>query len=162
MVRPDYTSEVAYPYAKLSNALVQIVSFDSGVNSCTCVIKNNSGTVQSATITVSGNAININTRTVTVRDEKSIEVYGVVDYSHPTSELVQSYEQAEHMATLLLTRMRAGEGSITTEWRGNPELETGLTYDCIDRFGDSAKLLCEYNKFTYDGGLKQETRGRKK
>lgn len=158
----DYTSEVAYPYAKLSNALVQIVSFDSGVNSCTCVIKNNSGTVQSATITVSGNAININTRTVTVRDEKSIEVYGVVDYSHPTSELVQSYEQAEHMATLLLTRMRAGEGSITTEWRGNPELETGLTYDCIDRFGDSAKLLCEYNKFTYDGGLKQETRGRKK
>ena len=85
-----------------------------------------------------------------------------MDYSHPTSELVQSYEQAEYMATLLLTRMRAGEGSITTEWRGNPELETGLTYDCIDRFGDSAKLLCEYNKFTYDGGLKQETRGRKK
>ena len=158
----DYTSEVAYPNATSNNASVRIISYESGVNSCTCIVKNNTGTAQTAVITITGNAIEINTRTVTVRDEESILLYGIVEYSHPTSELVQSYEQAEYMATLLLNRMKAGEGSITAVWRGNPELEVGLAYDCIDRFGDKERLLCEYDKFTYDGGLKQETRGRKK
>lgn len=162
MITIDYTSEVAYPSAVSSNAAVRIISFGSGVNSCTCVLRNNTGTAQTTVITVSGNAIDINTRTVTVRDEESIFLYGVVEYSHPTSELVQSHEQAEYMATLLLNRMKAGEGSITAEWRGDPALEVGLAYDSIDRFGDKGNLICEYNKFNYDGGLKQETRGRKK
>lgn len=158
----DYTSEVAYPTAASSNAAVRIVSFNSGVNSCVCELRNTAGTAQTAVITVSGNAIDINTRTVTVRDEESIYMYGIVEYKHPTSELVQSYEQAEYMAKLLLDRMRAGAGTITAVWRGNPELEVGAAYDCTDRFGDKESLLCEYNKFTYDGGLQQETRGRKK
>lgn len=157
----DYTSEVAYPSMTSNNNAVRIISFDSGVNSCTCELRNTTGTTQTAVITVSGNAIDINTRTVTVRDEESIFLYGIVEYSHPTSELVQSHEQAEYMATVLLNRLKAGAGSITAEWRGSPELEVGLTYDSIDRFGDKEKLLCEYNKFSYDGGLKQETRGRK-
>lgn len=157
----DYTSEVAYPSMASNNTAVRIISFDSGVNSCTCELRNTTGTTQTAVITVSGNAIDINTRTVTVRDEESIFLYGIVEYSHPTSELVQSHEQAEYMATVLLNRLKAGAGSITAEWRGSPELEVGLTYDSIDRFGDKEKLLCEYNKFSYDGGLKQETRGRK-
>lgn len=162
MITIDYTSEVAYPSAVSSNAAVRIISFGSGVNSCTCELRNTTGTAQTTVITVSGNAIDINTRTVTVRDEESIFLYGIVEYSHPTSELVQSHEQAEYMATLLLNRMKAGEGSITAEWRGDPALEVGLAYDSIDRFGDKENLICEYNKFSYDGGLKQETRGRKK
>lgn len=157
----DYTSEVAYPVAVTNNGSVQVVGFDSGVNSCVCTIRNNSNTEQTAIITISGNAININTRTVTARNEESIANYGVIEYAHPTSELVQSYEQAEYMANLLLKRLSAGEGSITTVWRGNPDLEVGAVYDCTDRFGDKERLLCEYNKFSYDGGLKQETRGRK-
>ncbi len=161
MITIDYTSEVAYPSAVSSNAAVRIISFGSGVNSCTCVLRNNTGTAQTTVITVSGNAIDINTRTVTVRDEESIFLYGIVEYSHPTSELVQSHEQAEYMATLLLNRMKAGVGSITAEWRGDPALEVGLAYGSIDRFGDKENLICEYNKFSYDGGLKQETRGRK-
>ena len=162
MITIDYTSEVAYPSAASNNATVRIISFGSGVNSCTCELRNTTGTAQTTVITVSGNAIDINTRTVTVRDEESIFLYGIVEYSHPTSELVQSHEQAEYMATLLLNRMKAGEGSITAEWRGDPALEVGLAYDSIDRFGDKENLICEYNKFSYDGGLKQETRGRKK
>ena len=139
----DYTSEVAYPSMTSNNNAVRIISFDSGVNSCTCELRNTTGTTQTAVITVSGNAIDINTRTVTVRDEESIFLYGIVEYSHPTSELVQSHEQAEYMATVLLNRLKAGAGSITAEWRGSPELEVGLTYDSIDRFGDKEKLLCE-------------------
>ena len=162
MITIDYTSEVAYPSAVSNNAAVRIISFGSGVNSCTCKIQNTTGMAQTTVITVSGNAIDINTRTVTVRDEESIFLYGIVEYSHPTSELVQSHEQAEYMATLLLNRMKAGVGSITAEWRGDPALEVGLAYGSIDRFGDKENLICEYNKFSYDGGLKQETRGRKK
>ncbi len=156
-----YTSEVANPLLVSSNTMVQIVSFISGVNSCDCTVKNNSSTQQNAILTISGNAININSRTVTVRDEDSILNYGVVDYSHTASELVQSYDQAEYMATMLIKKMRAREGSITAEWRGNPELEVGLVYSLTDRFGDKEDFVCEYNKFSYDGGLKQETRGRK-
>ena len=161
MITIDYTSEVAYPSAVSNNAAVRIISFGSGVNSCTCKIQNTTGMAQTTVITVSGNAIDINTRTVTVRDEESIFLYGIVEYSHPTSELVQSHEQAEYMATLLLNRMKAGVGSITAEWRGDPALEVGLAYGSIDRFGDKENLICEYNKFSYDGGLKQETSGRK-
>ncbi len=156
-----YTSEVANPLLVSNNTMVQIISFVSGVNSCDCTVKNNSSTQQNAILTISGNAININSRTVTVRDEDSILNYGVVEYSHTASELVQSYEQAEYMATMLINKMKAGEGSITAEWRGNPELEVGLVYSLTDRFGDEEELVCESNKFSYDGGLKQETRGRK-
>jgi hypothetical protein len=158
----DYTSEVAYPTITIDNTAVQITSFESGVNSCTCVVKNTTGETQTGTITITGNAIDIDTRTVTVRDEESIELYGIVEYTHPTSELVQSYTQAEYMAKLLLSRMKAGEGTVTAEWRGDPALEVGLSFDCTDRFGDKESLLCEYNQFSFDGGLTQETRGRKR
>ena len=39
----DYTSEVAYPNATSNNASVRIISYESGVNSCTCVVRNNTG-----------------------------------------------------------------------------------------------------------------------
>lgn len=158
----DYTSEIAYPSVATDNVAIRISNFDSGANSCTCTVTNMSSATQTAVITVSGNAIEIKSNKITKRDEESIELYGAVEYSHPASELVQSLEQAEYIATVLLNKMRAGQGSITTVWRGNPELEIGVEYDCTDRFGETVRLCCEYNKFTYDGGLKQETRGRKK
>ncbi len=157
----DYTSEVANTIAISNNAMVKIISFTSGVNSCLCELDNNSDVEQTVVITISGNAINIDSRTITIKDDDSILTYGLVECSHTASELVQSYEQAEYIATILLAKTKAGEGSITAEWRGNPELEIGLAFNLIDRFEDNEKLLCEYNKFTYDGGLKQETRGRK-
>lgn len=158
----DYSSDVAYAIALSNNANVRISMVESGVNCCTVTITNKSSTVQTATITVEGNAIELTSHTLTVRDEQSIKSYGAVEYSHTASELVQSEAQAERIGNLLLRRMRAGEGVITTEWRGDPALEIGTGYDCVDRFGDGKELVCEYNKFSYDGGLKQQTRGRSK
>lgn len=157
----DYTSEVAMPMISTDNVNVRITDFVSGVNSCSYTVTNISDTQQTAIITVSGNAIEIKSQKITKRDEESITLYGISEYSHTASELVQSLEQAEYMATILLNKMQAGQGSITVVWRGNPELEIGLAYDCKDRFGEKQRLLCEYNKFSYDGGLSQETRGRK-
>lgn len=158
----DANTSLKFSIALSNNANVRISMVESGVNCCTATITNKSSTAQTATITVEGNAIELTSHTLTVRDEQSIKSYGAVEYSHTASELVQSEAQAERIGNLLLRRMRAGEGVITTEWRGDPALEIGTGYDCVDRFGDGKELVCEYNKFSYDGGLKQQTRGRSK
>lgn len=133
-----------------------------GVNSCLLTLTNRTGTSQTTTLTVEGNAIELNSHTVVVEDEDSVNSYGTVEYSHTASELVQSESQARYIGGVILAKMRAGEGVITTEWRGNPALEIGASYSSTDRFGDKKELICEYNKFSYDGGLKQQTRGRLK
>lgn len=156
-----YSSEVAYASAVSDNANIRISNFEGGVDACTFTLRNNSGTAQTATITISGNAIELTTHTIYVQDEASINTFGVVEYSHPASELVQNQSHAERIGRILTEKMKAGEGVITSTWRGNPDLKLGQTYDCEDRFGDTKRLICEYNKFTFDGSLKQETRGRK-
>lgn len=158
----DYTTDIAYASAASNNANIRVVSLLGGVDYGLVTIENKTSKIASAVITVSGNAIEINTKKHTKRDEKSISNFGVVEYTHPTSELVQTQERAEYIAKILLNRMKAGGGVITQEWRGNPTLELGSCYKSVDRFGEENELVCEYNKFTYDGGLRQGTRGRKK
>ena len=158
----DYSSDVAYAVILSSNVNVRAVMEQGGVNSCLLTLTNRTGTSQTTTLTVEGNAIELNSHTVVVEDEDSVNSYGTVEYSHTASELVQSESQARYIGGVILAKMRAGEGVITTEWRGNPALEIGASYSSTDRFGDKKELICEYNKFSYDGGLKQQTRGRLK
>ena len=158
----DYSSDIAYAVILSSNVNVRAVMEQGGVNSCLLKLTNRTGTSQTTTLTVEGNAIELNSHTVVVEDEDSVNSYGTVEYSHTASELVQSESQARYIGGVILAKMRAGEGVITTEWRGNPALEIGASYSSTDRFGDKKELICEYNKFSYDGGLKQQTRGRLK
>lgn len=158
----DYSSDVAYAVILSSNVNVRAVMEQGGVNSCLLTLTNRTGTSQTTTLTVEGNAIELNSHTVVVEDEDSVNSYGTVEYSHTASELVQSESQARYIGGVILAKMRAGEGVITTEWRGNPALEIGASYSSTDRFGDKKELICEYNKFSYDRGLKQQTRGRLK
>ena len=156
----DYNTEVAYPAMETDNLNVLLTDFQGGVNACSVVAKNKTAQKQKAVLTVTGKAIEITTKSLTMQDDDSVRNNGVTEYSHPSSDLVQSHAQAEYIARILLERMHAGEGVITTTWRGNPKLNLGEKYESADRFGDSQELVCEYNKFTFDGGLKQETRGR--
>lgn len=158
----DYSSDIAYAVVLSSNVNVRAVMRQGGVNSCLLTLTNRTGTKQTTILTVEGNAIELNSHTVLVEDEDSVNSYGTVEYSHTASELVQSESQARYIGGIILAKMRAGEGVITTEWRGNPALEIGAGYSSTDRFGDKKELICEYNKFSYDGGLKQQTRGRLK
>ena len=158
----DYSTECAYAAISCNNANVKLSNFKSGTNACTVIASNTSKLVQFATLTVTGNAIEISSKTLTVQDEDSVKNSGVIEYSHPASELVQSTEHAELIARTLLRKMHAGEGVVSTTWRGTPELELGDEYTVTDRFGDDTDLICEFNKFSYDGGLKQESRGRTK
>lgn len=156
----DYNTEVAFSAIESDNLNVLLTDFQGGVNACSVVAKNATTEKQKAVLTVTGKAIEITTKTLTVQDDESVRNNGITEYSHPSSDLVQSHEQAQYIANLLLEKMHAGEGVVTTTWRGNPELNLGDRYMSKDRFGDGQELVCEYNKFTFDGGLKQETRGR--
>ena len=156
----DYNTEVAFPAIESDNLNVLLTDFQGGVNACSVVAKNATTEKQKAVLTVTGKAIEITTKTLTVQDDESVRNNGITEYSHPSSDLVQSHEQAQYIANFLLEKMHAGEGVVTTTWRGNPELNLGDRYVSKDRFGDGQELVCEYNKFTFDGGLKQETRGR--
>ena len=158
----EYSSDVAYAMAYSSNSNVKVVMEQGGVNACILTLTNTTGSVQAATLTVEGNAIELNSHTIYTEDEDSVNSYGAVEYTHPASELVRTEEQAKYIASIILAKMRAGEGVITSEWRGNPGLEIGSIYTCKDRFNDGKELVCEYNKFTYDGGLRHQTRGRLK
>lgn len=158
----EYSSDIAYAMAYSSNSNVKVVMEQGGVNACILTLTNATGSVQAATLTVEGNAIELNSHTVYSEDEDSVNSYGAVEYTHPASELVRTEEQAKYIASIILAKMRAGEGVITSEWRGNPGLEIGSIYTCKDRFNDGKELVCEYNKFTYDGGLRHQTRGRLK
>ena len=157
----DYTTEIAYGFPICTNNNIELMDFNGGVTACTVRAVNTSNAVQSGTISVFGDAIEINTKTISVQDKGSVAKGGLVEYTHPASELVQSQEQAEWIGQTLLARLGAGKGTIKVDWRGDPKLELGNSYAQTDRFGTNLRLVCESNKYTYDGGLKQETRGRK-
>ena len=157
----DYDSEIADAVISVDNTNLRLLNFQSGIDACTVTVRNDAASAQSGTITVTGKKISVTNKKLMVQDEQSILESGTIDYNHPSTNLIQSYAYAMQLAGFLLNKMSAGEGVIDTTWRGNPELELGMKYVAKDRFDDESILICEYNKFTFDGGLRQETRGRK-
>lgn len=157
----EFSLDIAYATISINTENITLSNFQAGINACTVTLTNATNVQRQGTITVKGNAIDVTYKTLTVQDDDSVRDYGTFEYSHPSSELVQSSTQAKKMAQTLLAKMKAGEGVVTTVWRGSPNLELGKIYRCVDRYGDINNFECEYNKITFDGGMKQETRGRK-
>ena len=157
----DYSHNAAYPQVESSNVNFLLSDIELGVNACTLKIKNTLGNRDSTTITVTGNSIDVTYKTIAASDDASVRDYGEFEYSHPSSELIQTYDLASRIASTILNKLKAGEGVITNKWRGSTDLTLGKHYKVIERNGNETDLVCEYNKITYDGGLTQETRGRK-
>ena len=150
----DYTTEVANAIINISNNNIELTNFQTGVNSCSVDVRNKTDVKQEGKISVKGYGLDITYKTISVEDSLSIKEYGVFEYQHSSSDLIQSSLQAKHIGEILLGKMKAGQGVVTTVWRGSPELDLGKSYNVIDKFNDTRKLECEYNKFTFDGGLK--------
>lgn len=157
----DYIMDISDASIESNNPNLTFSNFSSGVNACSVVIHNASPTDQIGTIKVRGFAIDVTYKSIAVQDEASIRDYGAFEYKHPASELIQSSLRATSIANILLEKLRTGEGVITTKWRGSPTLDLGRTYQTISKYDQEDTLICEYNKITFDGGLTQETRGRK-
>ena len=157
----DFNLDIAYAEISINTENITISNFQAGINACTVTLSNEQDKQRQGTLTVKGNAIDVTYKTLTIQDDDSVRDYGTFEYKHPSSQLIQSSTQAKKLAQTLLARMKAGEGVVTSVWRGSPTIKVGNKYKCRDQYGDINDFTCEYNKITFDGGLKQETRGRK-
>ena len=157
----DFNLDIAYAEISINTENITISNFQAGINACTVTLSNEQDKQRQGTLTVKGNAIDVTYKTLTIQDDDSVRDYGTFEYKHPSTQLIQSSTQAKKLAQTLLARMKAGEGVVTSVWRGSPTIKVGNKYKCRDQYGDINDFTCEYNKITFDGGLKQETRGRK-
>ena len=157
----DFNLDIAYAEILINTENITISNFQAGINACTVTLANEQDKQRQGTLTVKGNAIDVTYKTLTIQDDDSVRDYGTFEYKHPSTQLIQSSTQAKKLAQTLLARMKAGEGVVTSVWRGSPTIKVGNKYKCRDQYGDINDFTCEYNKITFDGGLKQETRGRK-
>lgn len=123
--------------------------------------KNTSDKIIYLIVSVKGNAIKMNTQTINVCDNDSIDRFGIKSYSHNSSFLLQSYDGAIDIGNKLLQRLSSNSrGQVDIEFRGDPSLNLEQEFECSNRYGDSNKSVCEYNRYVFDGGLKQQTKGR--
>ena len=56
----------------------------------------------------------------------------------------------------------SGTRTVTSEWRGDEQLNLFDHCDVKDRFGGEAKYMITYIKNSVDGGFKQEIKGIRK
>jgi hypothetical protein len=157
----DYGSLITDAFISMQpSAGIQVINFDSGVNGGKFTIKNNNTTAAVITVTIKGMSMSTSTQTVVATDEESIEAWGKQEYIYESSDLIQSYDRAQEIAELLLSRLRQGNGNVKISWRGDPGLGLQDTFVTRDRYGTTDKCVNEYNRYKFDGGLQQETRGR--
>ena len=139
---------------------LELVTHNAYVNCGEITFKNTTDKIIFLMLTVKGNAIKMNTQTINVCDNDSIERFGVKSYNHTSSYLVQNYDTAMEIGNNLLERLSMRSGRIDIEFRGDPSLLLEQEFECSNRFGDTNNIECEYNRYVFDGGLTQQTKGR--
>lgn len=144
----------------LPNAGIELISFERGVNGGKFVLANHNATAVVTTVTIQGMSMSTTSQTVVATDEKSIEAWGKQEYIYENSDLIQNFGRAQEIAELILSRLTQGNGNVKITWRGDPALGLQDTFIISDRYGSKDKCINEYNRFKFDGGLEQDTRGR--
>ena len=142
------------------SAGISIKSIKNYPNCSEVIFTSTLGIEQKLNVKVKGNAIKMHTQNVSVQDNESIDKYGVKSYNHNTSFLVQSYDKAMEIGNILLDRLSMRAGRLDIVFRGDPSLNLEETFKCSDRYDDVKTVVCDYNRYVFDGGLQQETKGR--
>lgn len=157
----DYSQNVTNAYLTyLPIENINLLSFKSSINCGEFELENTSDQTIVVTVEISGLAIAVNTQTVIIEDEKSVGNYGVMSYKPASSELVQTYSRAVEIGNYFMQILNQGAGTLRIVWRGDPDLKLENKFTCINRFGVAKEYINQYNRFTFDGGLKQETKAR--
>lgn len=157
----DYSKQVKDAYLNyLPMTNIRLNKFTTSVDAGTFELENLSGSVQVVTVEVIGLAISMLTQTISVEEGSSVRNYGEMIYKHPSSILVQTYEQALKIAEYMLSTHIVNTGVLKINWHGDPALHLEDKFTCIDRFGNSAEYTNQFNRFVFDGGLKQEVRAK--
>lgn len=157
----DYSQNVTNAYLTyLPIENINLLSFKSSINCGEFELENTSDQTIVVTVEISGLAIAVNTQTVIIEDEKSVGNYGVMSYKPASSELVQTYSRAVEIGNYFMKILNQGAGTLRIVWRGDPDLKLENKFTCVNRFGVAKEYINQYNRFTFDGGLKQETKAR--
>ena len=145
-------------YLPLEN--INLVSFKSSINCGEFELENTSDETIVVAVEVSGLAIAVNTQTVIIEDSESVGNYGVMSFKPAPSELVQTYSRAVEIGNYFMQILNQGAGTLRIVWRGDPALMLEDKFTCVNRFGKAKEYINQYNRFTFNGGLKQETKAR--
>ena len=157
----DYSADISdADISFLPNSGIELKYFESGINAGKFELYNDNFYEVSITVTIQGYTVQVNTQTVIVQDNESVLQWGKMEYSYSGSSLIQSYERAYEIGEILLSKLNQNNGNLKITWRGNPILGLQDKFTATDRFGDSEDFVTEYNRYKFDGGLKQDTRGR--
>lgn len=157
----DYSGLVTDAFISFTPSVgIELLKFESGVNGGKFVLKNHNATAAVVTVTIKGMSMSTSTQTVVATDESSIEAWGKQEYIYESSDLIQSYDRAQEIAELILSRLTQGNGNVKITWRGDPALGLQDTFVTRDRYGSTDRCVNEYNRYKFDGGLEQDTRGR--
>lgn len=157
----DYSQNVTNAYLTyLPIENINLLSFKSSINCGEFELENTSDQTIVVTVEISGLSIAVNTQTVIIEDEKSVGNYGVMSYKPASSELVQTYSRAVEIGNYFMKILNQGAGTLRIVWRGDPDLKLENKFTCVNRFGVAKEYINQYNRFTFDGGLKQETKAR--
>ena len=157
----DYSNDISNANISfLPNTGIELKYFESGINAGKFELYNDNSYEASVTVKVQGYTVNINTQTVIVQDSESVLKWGKMEYRYSGSSLIQSYERAYEIGEILLSKLNQNNGNLKITWRGNPVLKLQDKFTATDRFGDSENFVAEYNRYKFDGGLKQDTKGK--
>lgn len=157
----DFSQDVtdAYmTYLPITN--IHLNYFNSSINCGKFELENLSNETATVSIEITGLAISVNKQTVIIEDEESVSNYGVMSFKHTSSDLIQTYARAVEIGEYFMSILNQGAGTLRISFRGNPQLFLEDKFTCVDRFGISKEYIATYNRFIFDGGLKQETKAR--
>lgn len=157
----DYSKMVSDAYLNyLPVNGIKLNKFVSCLDAGKFDLENTTDSVIVATIEIIGRVISMVTQVVSVEDTVSVANFGEILYKHPSSILVQSYGRAIDIGEYMLNKHIKNTGVLKVNWRGDPALKLEDKFTCVDRFGNSAEYVNQYNRFVFDGGLKQEIKAK--
>ena len=105
---------------------------------------------------VYGQEITFEKQALVVQNEASLRKNALSLYTHPDCELIQSKDLAERIAARVMAIYPSGTRTVTSEWRGNEQLNLFDNCDVKDRFGGRAQYMLTSIKNSADGGFRQE------
>ena len=102
----------------------------------------------------------LNKERAIAKDDASITDNGLIRYTFPANQLIQTLGMAQTIANKLLASFKDPRRDVEVEWRGNPALLLGDRVSIIDNLETNDYYVIR-QEIEYDGALRARLSGRK-
>jgi len=102
----------------------------------------------------------LNKERAIAKDDASITDNGLIRYTFPANQLIQTLGMAQTIANKLLASFKDPRRDVEVEWRGNPALLLGDRVSIIDNLETNDYYIIR-QEIEYDGALRARLSGRK-